>query len=268
MPEHITQFGQRLQELREEHSRIEMDLSRAPEDEKLVPFHAAIECLQSEIAAKRQQQAQNEREIGALQFRRGEQARQLQNVAAQLAAAQASERQLALAERSRLVLRAYRDALTRQRLDALEKAFLRAFNTMCRKEDLLSAVYINPGDFSVQLQDADGCRVELADFSAGERQLYALALLWALRQVSGRRLPLVMDMPLVRLDEEHRLRLVRDYLPAVSDQVVLFVTDAELDNALLDEVKPYLARVYRLNYDSELERTCVTLEWPISEGEA
>jgi DNA sulfur modification protein DndD len=94
--------------------------------------------------------------------------------------------------------------------------------------------------------------------SAGERQLYALALLQALRQMSGRQLPLLIDTPLARLDEHHRSQVLHEYLPHVSSQVILFTTDAEIDDGLLAEAEPFVARVYRLDYDPEAQETRVT----------
>jgi len=258
VPEQVQVLGQRLRELRAERSRIEIDLQRAPDDELLAPIHAEIMRLEAALAEVRQQRRSLDEQIGALRFQHDEQARQRQRAAEQLATIQANERQLALAEQSKLVLRAYQDALTRQRLAALEKALVAAFNAICRKERLLAAVHINPDDFRVLLQGADGHVLSLDDLSVGERQLYALSLLWALRQVSGRKLPLVVDTPLARLDEVHREHLMHDYIPAVSDQVVLFVTGTELDSGLLAQVKPYLARAYRLDYDPQGEETVVT----------
>jgi DNA sulfur modification protein DndD len=161
-----------------------------------------------------------------------------------------------------LVLKAYQDALTRQRLGTLEDRLVAAFNTLCRKEHLLIGALIEPDDFRVQLHGTNGHVLGLGDFSAGERQLYAMALLWALRQISGRQLPLAVDTPLARLDEVHRWRLMHDYVPAVSDQVLLFATDAELNPGLLAQAKPYLARVYHLDYDSRDEATVVTCDMP------
>ncbi|HJU53454.1 MAG TPA: hypothetical protein VJ715_02740, partial [Pyrinomonadaceae bacterium] len=70
-----------------------------------------------------------------------------------------------------------------------------------------------------------------------------------LRQVSGRQLPLVIDTPLARLDEQHRARLVNNYFAEVGEQVLLFATTAELDADLLLELKPMLARLYELRQD-------------------
>jgi DNA sulfur modification protein DndD len=119
--------------------------------------------------------------------------------------------------------------LLRQRVAALEKALITSFNTFCRKEHLIEQVSISPELFTVELRGADGRALDLSAFSAGERQLFALALLWSLRQVSGRQLPLVIDTPLARLDDSHRTRLLHDFVPQISDQVVLLTTDAELD---------------------------------------
>jgi DNA sulfur modification protein DndD len=98
----------------------------------------------------------------------------------------------------------------------------------------------------------------LSSFSAGERHLFALALLWALRQTGGRQLPLVVDTPLARLDDVHRHKLIDDYVSSVSDQVLFFATDAELDDGLLSDAGTHLARVYRLRYDEQREETVVT----------
>jgi hypothetical protein len=41
---------------------------------------------------------------------------------------------------------------------------------------------------------------------------------------------------------------------------LLFTTDAELDSDLLIQAEPYLARVYRLQHDSERGETTVTCD--------
>ncbi len=261
IPQRVQSLGQRMKELEDKRQSIEEDLSRAPDDEVLAPIHAKILLIESSLSELQGQERKLNEQIGALQFQREEQARELERTAERLASAQASERQLVLAERSKLVLKSYKDALTRQRLDVLEDKLITAFNTICRKEHLLKGAYITPEDFDVQLRGVDGHVLGLSDFSAGERQLYALAILWALRRISGWQLPLIIDTPLARLDEIHRWRLVNDYLPAVSEQVVLFTTDAELDLDLMSHLKPGLARVYRLDFDPDAEETVVTLEY-------
>jgi len=258
VPQQVQNIGQRLKELQSKRQHIEEDLSRAPDDEVLAPIHAEIMRLEAALADLQKQRKALDEQMGKLKFQCDEQERELERAVERLRTAQSGERQLELAERSKLVLRAYQDALTRQRLGMLEENLVTAFNAICRKEHLLKAACIDPDSFDVQLRGTDGHVLGLVDFSAGERQLYAMALLWALRQVSGQQLPLVIDTPLARLDEIHRRRLVHDYLPAVSEQVVLFVTDAELDAAMMAQMEPYRAHLYRLDYDPRSEETVAT----------
>lgn len=255
VPQQTAFLGERLRGLQSEQQQIEADLQRVPAEESLAPIHAEITRLQTALAKLRKKQAELSEQTGAAQFQRDEQARKLVGISAKLDESQAIEDQTRLAEQSRRALRTYRDALMRQRIAALEQQLVTSFNLICRKEHLIESVSINLDDFSLELRGADNRPLDLTAFSAGERQLYALALLWALRQVSGRQLPLVIDTPLARLDEHHRSRLLHDFVPAVSDQVLLFTTDAEMDMHLLGQAEPYTSRVYQLYYDSQQERT-------------
>lgn len=253
-------LGERLAQLREERRSLESELARAPAEEVLAPIHAEILRLQSLLEEVQVRRTGLDKRMGALQFQRDEQARKHQRAAEQFQAAQANERQLILAEQSKRVLDAYRDALVRREVSALGEAVVVAFNGLCRKEHLLASAEIRAEDFDVELMGVSGRELNLGDFSAGERQIYALALLWALRQVSGWELPLVIDTPLARLDDVHRRRLLQSYFPAVSNQVILFATEAELDADLVGQAAPYLARVFHLEFDRQEGRTVTTVE--------
>src|SRR5262249_44246892 len=267
VPQQTLFIGDRLRGLQGELSRIEADLRRAPDEATLAPIHAEIMRLQTELEQLRQRQTELNEQIGAAQFQRAEADRKLRRVSEKFAAAHARKRQTQLAERSRRALRSYHEALLRQRVAALEKALIKSFNAICRKEHLIEQVSISPELFTVELRGADGRALDLSAFSAGERQLFALALLWSLRQVSGRQLPLVIDTPLARLDDSHRTRLLHDFVPQASDQVVLLTTDAELDGRLLGQAEPWLARAYRLHFNAEMQETVVTsLDKPPESG--
>ncbi|MCI0336726.1 MAG: DNA sulfur modification protein DndD [Acidobacteria bacterium] len=257
VPQQTSFIGERLRALQEEQTRIEADLRRVPDEATLAPIHAEITRLQTELEELRLRQSELNEQIGAAQFQRAEAARKLERVSEKFATVQARQRQTQLAERSRRALRSYHEALLRQRIAALEKALITSFNTICRKEHLIEQVSISPDLFTVELRGADGRALDLSAFSAGERQLFALALLWSLRQVSGRQLPLVIDTPLARLDDSHRSRLLHDFIPQVADQVALLTTDAEMDARLLGQAEPYLARAYRLHFDARKQETVV-----------
>jgi DNA sulfur modification protein DndD len=257
VPQQIKVMGDRLSELQSEQKRLEEDIQRAPADEAIAPHIAEISRLENLLNEADKKLNSIAEKRGSLAFRREEKSRILAQVAMQLEAAARVEQQVMLATRSKIILRTYQEELTRRRLAALQERLVANFNLICRKKALLPATSISPKDFAIELRTVDGKSLSLNDFSAGERQLYVLALLQAFRQVSGQQLPLLIDTPLARLDNIHRQSLLADYFPMVSDQVLLFATEAELDETLMRQIRPYLVREYSLSYDPERQQTQV-----------
>jgi len=86
--------------------------------------------------------------------------------------------------------------------------------------------------------------------SSGEEQIVALSLIGALNKCAQASAPVFMDTPLGRLDIQHGERVLR-YLPSLSEQVVLLVTDREFrkgDEAFLDGK---IKSDFTLSYQSE-----------------
>ena len=94
--------------------------------------------------------------------------------------------------------------------------------------------------------------------SAGERQMLALSILWGLALASNRKLPNIIDTPLARLDSAHRKNIINNYLPNASEQMIVLSTDEEIDQVLLEGVKPHLSRCYQLVYSDKTQSTNVT----------
>ncbi len=258
LPQHVAILSQRCHELRQERQDLETQIRRAPDEVILQPIHEEIVRVQTELKKVQHENAALNQEIGSLQFRLTEQVRLHVKAEEEVKQLNARHRQHQLAEKSKQALYAYQDALTSQRTQQLEKELVTAFNSLCSKERLISDAHIDSKNFKVELRDINQRIVRLDDLSAGERHLYVLALLWALRKVSKLELPLFIDTPLARLDERHRLNIVHNYLPRVSNQVILFTTDAEMNSNLVNEAMPYLARIYRLRFDEQSGETGVT----------
>jgi DNA sulfur modification protein DndD len=88
-----------------------------------------------------------------------------------------------------------------------------------------------------------------SELSAGERQIFATSLLWALADISGRPLPFMVDTPLGRLDQPHREKMVQNFFPEASHQVMVFSTDTEIDDGHYETLRDEVARSYHLDYD-------------------
>ena len=165
------------------------------------------------------------------------------------------ERGSALAVRAQNALSLFGSALLEDRIGRLKSEFVGCFNRLIRKKSLVSSIEIDPTDFSVTLIGSDGVKIEKNGLSAGERQIYAISMLWALGKTSGRQLPIVIDTPFSRLDQSHRLAIVRDYLPAASDQVILLCTDTEMTPELAENLGAHITRTYKLDATSKARQT-------------
>ena len=98
-------------------------------------------------------------------------------------------------------------------------------------------------------------KVNVNDFSKGEKQIYILCLIWALIKSSGVEVPFIIDTPYARIDESHRKTLTVDYLPNISKQVIILSTNEEIDSNLYNVIKPYICDEYLLLYNESARKT-------------
>lgn len=183
--------------------------------------------------------------------------RERRRVLEELADAARSGRKTELAARAARVLSEYEVALVQRKVKELERAFVACFKRLARKGDLIAQIRIDVNSFQAQLFDASGSEVSKQHLSAGEKQIFAIAMLWALSKTSGRSLPVIIDTPLARLDSDHRAALVTRYFPEVSHQTILLSTDTEIDEPSLIRIEPFVSHTYRLEYQPHEGRTVV-----------
>ena len=95
------------------------------------------------------------------------------------------------------------------------------------------------------------------ELSAGERQVLSLSFITAMARVAEREAPLVMDTPFGRLSSAHR-ESITARIPELASQLILFVTDEELRDQALANLKPRIGHEYMLRFDPET--SCTTIE--------
>ncbi len=156
-------------------------------------------------------------------------------------------------------LKLFRERLTLRKLNKLEMEVTECFRYLLHKSDLVHRVAIDTHTFSLSLYDLQGKPVSKHRLSAGEKQLLAIAFLWGLARVSGRRLPVAIDTPLGRLDSSHRSNLVERYFPSASHQVILLSTDTEIGEKEVKTLRENeaIAREYLLQYNPQSRQTTV-----------
>jgi DNA sulfur modification protein DndD len=197
----------------------------------------------------RQLEEERDATIRELEQKERDRARVFDEIAKRLAEEELDRRILGLSERSREVLRSFKQAMRARHVSRLEHLVTESFQRLLRKRSLVDHISIDPETFQLRIHGA-GNEIMVADrLSAGERQLLAVSVLWGLARASGRELPSVIDTPLGRLDSEHRRHLVGNYFPFASHQVILLSTDEEIEGRYYRDLKPAIAREYLIRYD-------------------
>lgn len=181
--------------------------------------------------------------------------KRLSEISSLVEVADIARRQLELCRKIRLVIQNYIDGLTKKKASTLEKNVEGMIQKLVRKEDLVSRLEINPKDFSVTLYGREGAKLKKSDLSAGEKEIYAICLLWGLARTSGRELPIIIDTPLSRLDSDHRRAIVEKYYPSAGVQVIILSTDTEVDKQYYQLLLPSVEKSFLLDYDPIQGRT-------------
>lgn len=129
---------------------------------------------------------------------------------------------------SQPVLEEFKRALTEKNVSKLENEISLSFKSLLRKKTLFENCKINSENMTLSLFNSEGKQLNPNRLSAGERQILAVSILWAISKSVEHSLPIIIDTPLARLDSEHRGSLIFDYFPKASEQVILLSTDEEI----------------------------------------
>lgn len=158
------------------------------------------------------------------------------------------------AQRTQDVLDKLERRLVRKHLSKLEIELSEKL-AMLHSKRLVENVRILPDTFEIELSTAGGKKTPASRLSAGERQLLALAVLWAVQSYSDKKMPMFVDTPLGRLDSKHRKNMVERFLTEASHQTIVLSTDSEVTPDLLRGVQAYVGAQYRLDYYEDDQST-------------
>ncbi|MBE8593910.1 DNA sulfur modification protein DndD [Pseudomonas sp. MAFF 301449] len=231
------------------------NIARAPEEKVLMPLFIEQGRLQERFRVLEEQRCITAEEAKALLTRLSAAARQLDELYTEIAESQEAERLTVLAQSARVVLKEFSVRARVEKLKELESQFYTSFNGLARKENRNLSIQIDPDSFEVALIDDEGVTIRKNELSAGEKQVFAISILEALARTSGRSLPVVIDTPLGRLDSIHRKKLVENYFPKTSHQVIILSTDTEIDYAFYEGLEESISHSYHLVYNPETRST-------------
>ena len=151
----------------------------------------------------------------------------------------------------------FKKRLQKEKVERLSNTATTCFQTLVEKNSLAKKIDINPDTLDVTIVGVDGNELLKSQLSAGEKQMFAVAIVWALALSSGYKAPVIVDTPMARLDSSHRTNFVTKYLPAASSQVMVLSTDEEIYGRYLDMVRENVVDYYTLLYREEERCTSI-----------
>lgn len=183
--------------------------------------------------------------------------RYVESMLAQLELSDDADRILKYSHQVTTVLEEYKVRLQKKKIDVLADTMTSCYKKLANKKNLIAKISMDPITLDFMYMNAEGELVAKESLSAGEKQLMVISLLWALGICSKKKLPVIIDTPLSRLDSNHRISLISTYFPQASDQTIILSTDSEIDAHYYCLMKENVDDEFTLVYDDE--KKCSTI---------
>ncbi len=84
--------------------------------------------------------------------------------------------------------------------------------------------------------------------SAGEKQIFVMALYQALSRLNKINVPYIIDTPFARIDKEHRGNILEHFFKQLKGQIIILSTDEEIVSNYMDVVSDVISNTFVLNH--------------------
>lgn len=180
-----------------------------------------------------------------------------ESVLASLEDKDSDEREVKYAKMAVSIIVEYRKRLQRQKTDVLAITMTKCYKQLANKKNHIQKIVMDSDTLDLHYMDENSKEIEKKGLSAGEKQLMVISLLWALAICSKKKLPVIIDTPLSRLDSAHRSALVTKYFPNASDQTIILSTDSEIDERYYKMMGESVGDTYTLIFNDNEKRTII-----------
>jgi len=228
---------------------------RGADEEEIRGLSRQREEFNDDLSTNLVEQGRVEAEIESVRTRIKELERQIENAKKSDKRARLLSRKVELAQKAADKIEEVYGTFAANKRVEIEEKTREIFHSLAWKGDHFQDVRLTE-DYQLEVIDRYGLPAR-PELSAGERQVLSLSFITAMAMVAQREAPLIMDTPFGRLSSAHR-EAITEQLPTLAPQLVLFVTDEELRDKALENLKPRIGAEYRLRFDANT--SCTTIE--------
>lgn len=155
-------------------------------------------------------------------------------------------RKINLANSIKKIIKEYADSMILLELDNLEGYISKMYKQLANKNDMIKEIKIEKKTLKTLMYDYSNNVFNKENISAGEKEIYALSVLWGLSKISNKKLPVIIDSPLAKLDSTHVSNIISEFFPNAADQVIILSHDREIDGDGYLKLKPHVFKEYTL----------------------
>jgi DNA sulfur modification protein DndD len=145
--------------------------------------------------------------------------------------------------------------LRKNKVCMLQEKTFDMYRLLSSRGGLIKDITIDDKTYEIHIIDRSAHEIKKSSLSAGEKEVFAISLLWGLAQTSQLKLPIIIDTPLSRLDSTHRDNIVNNYFPNAGEQVIILSTDTEIDKEYFRSLRHHLCGAAILEFDEDQELT-------------
>ena len=250
--EHLAEDYKKNKLVLERNSRRLSNIQSKEKDELIKTIRAKKNQIEKAIVQKDAEIRQMHESIGEMSQELATISRQVSELSKKVSLDDSDAKKDAVAEKLIDELSTFLVSLKQEKKYSLERRIKTTLNTLMHKEDFIGRVevVIDGEDMDINLYSVDGKVINKDALSKGEQQLYATSILKALVDESGIQFPVFIDSPLQKFDKSHATKIITEFYPQISRQVVLFpLLYKELTADEYNVMKPLVKATYLIKND-------------------
>ena len=250
--EHLAEDYRKNKLVLERNSRRLSNIHSKEKDELIKSIRAQKNEIEKSIAKKDVEIRQMHESIGEMSQELATISKQVSELSKKVSLDDSDAKKDAVAEQLIDELSTFLISLKQEKKYSLERRIKTTLNTLMHKEDFIGKVevVIDGEDMDINLYSVDGKVINKDSLSKGEQQLYATSILKALVDESGIQFPVFIDSPLQKFDKSHATKIITEFYPQISKQVVLFpLLYKELTAEEYSVMKPLVKSTYLIKND-------------------
>ena len=251
--EHLADDYRKNKQILERNSRLLSNINNKESDELIKKIRCKKNDIEKLISEKDKEIRLAHESLGTLTQEMATVSKLVSELSKKVSLDDSDAKKDKVAEQLIIELSTFLVSLKQEKKFSLERRIKGVLNNLMHKEDFIGKVevIINGEDMDIELYTVDEKLINKDSLSKGEQQLYATSILKALVDESGIQFPVFIDSPLQKFDKSHATKIITEFYPQISKQVVLFpLLYKELTADEYEVMKPLVNATYLIKNDT------------------